>query len=175
VEVEEQLSGDIVRALVDGIADIGVYAAGTPAHGLDARPFRSDELVVLCPKGHPLARSRRVAFRDCLRYDFVGLNRGSSLLELTSRAAEDAGNALRLRVQVRSFDAMCHMIAAGLGIGVAPLAVCRSQIASLGLKAIKLSDSWASRQLVITSKAREGLSAAATSLLAHLQGMREPH
>ncbi len=33
VDVEEQLSGDIVRALLDGLADIGVFADGVPADG----------------------------------------------------------------------------------------------------------------------------------------------
>ena len=168
VEVEEQLSGDIVRALIEGIADIGVFAAGTPAHGLEPRPFQTDELVVLCPRRHPLARARKVKFSECLRYDFVGLNRGSSLLELISRAADDSGGLLSLRVQVRSFDAMCHMIAAGLGIGIVPIDACRSQVQALGLKAIELDESWARRQLVIASRLGGDLSAAATLLLEHL-------
>jgi DNA-binding transcriptional LysR family regulator len=170
IEVEEQLSGDVVRAVVDGIADIGVFAEGTPAHGLETYAFQSDQLVVLCAKGHPLARERRIAFPECLPYEFVGLNRGSSLLELTSRAAEEAGGVLRLRVQVRSFDAMCHMIAAGLGIGIAPLAACRSQIESLKLKAVSLTDPWAHRSLLIASRPGERLSAAAKLLLSHLAG-----
>ena len=170
IEVEEQLSGDIVRALVDGIADIGVFAAGTPTHGLRVRHYRADELVVLCPKGHPLSKSRRTDFRNCLRYEFVGLNRGSSLLELTSRSAEDAGLALRLRVQVRSFDALCHMVAAGLGIGVAPLDACRSQVKALDLRVVRLTDTWANRAIMIASKVSEELSSAAKRLLAHLEG-----
>ena len=134
VEVEEQLSGDIVRALMDEVADIGVFAGDTPTHGLTTQLFQTDQLFVICAKTHPLARFRKISFIDCLQYDFVGLNRGSSLLELTSRAAADAGQSLRIRVQVRSFDAMCHMISAGLGIGVAPIGVCRSQIKELKLK-----------------------------------------
>src|SRR5690606_26461337 len=98
-----QLSGDIVRALVDGVADVGVFAENTPTHGLDVAPFQRDELVLVCAPGHALAGSGRIAFRECLGYDIVGLNRGSSLLELTARAAEHTGLPMRLRVQVRSF------------------------------------------------------------------------
>jgi len=169
VEVEEQLSGDIVRALVDGLADIGVFAANVPTHGLSASAFATDELVVLCPRKHPLANRRRIGFGECLAYDFVGLNRGSSLLELTSRAAEQAGAALRLRVQVRSFDAMCHMISAGLGIGVVPLGACRAQANNLDLKVIRLAEPWALRQLQVASRSGEPLSAAAGLMLDHLR------
>lgn len=174
VEVEEQLSGDTVRALVEGLADIGVFAENTPTFGLEVTPFRTDDLVLLCSKKHPLAHLRRTDFAACLSYDFVGLNRGSSLLELTSRAAEQAGTPMNLRVQVRSFDAMCHMIAANLGVGVAPLAACRSQVGSLGLKVVRLNDDWAKRQLLLASRPMSELAPAADLLMRHLQHFSEP-
>lgn len=168
VEVEEQLSGDIVRALVQGLADIGVFAEGTPVHGLDVRPFQTDTLVLACARTHPLARRKRVAFSEALDHDFVGLNRGSSLLELTSRAAEEERRPLRLRIQVRSFDAMCQMIAANLGVGVLPLAVCRRQALALGLQVIALSDGWATRRLLVATRAGASLSSAARMFHEHL-------
>ena len=169
VEVEEQLSGEIVHALVEGLADIGVFSEGPPSHGLDTHLFQSDTLVLACAPQHALARQRRMAFIDSLDYDFVGLNRGSSLLELTSRAAEAAGKPLRLRIQVRSFDAMCQMIAANLGVGVLPLSVSRHHAKSLRLHAIRLSDTWATRRLFLATRADSRLSPAAQLLSKHLQ------
>jgi DNA-binding transcriptional LysR family regulator len=171
IEAEEQLSGDIVRALVEGVADVGVFAENVPTDGLDVMPFQSDQLVVLCSKKHPLARKRRVDFKACLQHDFVGLNRGSSLLELTSRAAATAGMQMNLRVQVRSFDAMCHMIAANLGIGVVPLGACQAQIADLRLKVVRLTDAWSSRRLLLACKSNQELPPAASLLLHHLSSM----
>ena len=49
------MSGDIVRALVEGLADVGVFAENVPTHGLNVTPFQADELVVLCARKHPLA------------------------------------------------------------------------------------------------------------------------
>ncbi|WP_395703273.1 LysR family transcriptional regulator [Aquabacterium sp.] len=171
IEVEEQLTNDIVRALLDGVADIGVFAENTPTAGLQVSTFQRDELVVLCSRRHALAKTRRLAFADCLAHDFVGLNRGSSLLELTSRAAEEAGLPMNLRIQVRSFDAMCHMIAANLGIGIVPLAACRAQIAELKLKAVRLSDAWAQRRLLLAVRAAAELTPAARLLYEHLAAL----
>ena len=56
VEVEEQLSSDTVRALMEGLADVGVIAENVPAPGLALIPFHTDELIVLCRADHPLAR-----------------------------------------------------------------------------------------------------------------------
>ena len=172
VELEEQLSGDTARALIDGIADVGVLADETPMDGLTVLPFQTNELVLLCHASHPLAKRKVVHFNTCLQYDFVGLNRGSSLLELTSRAAEKEGQHMHMRVQVRSFDAMCHMIAAGLGVGVLPLGACASQVQALKLKVVRLQDAWAQRKLVIAFNPLRELSPSAQLLLERLTASR---
>jgi DNA-binding transcriptional LysR family regulator len=168
IDVEEQLSGDIVRAVIDDLADIGVFSESAPAHGLEVIDWRVDQLVLVCPRDHPLARLRKTGFASCLQYDFVGLNRGSALLEITSLAAAQAAQRLRLRVQVRSFDAMCQMIGSGLGIGVLPLGACQAHLAAMKLKAVTLTDAWATRRLLIGVRSRETLAPAARSLLEHL-------
>jgi DNA-binding transcriptional LysR family regulator len=168
VEVEEQLSGDIVRALMDGIADIGVFAEGPITTGLDTRIMGNDQLVIACSKTHPLCKRKGISFEESLQYDFVGLNRGSSLLELTSRNAERLGKRMSLRIQVRSYDAMCQMIAVNLGIGVLPIQACAAQIKALGLKAVPLEDSWAKRNLLVATKAGINHPPACTLLSQHL-------
>jgi DNA-binding transcriptional LysR family regulator len=110
-----------------------------------------------------------VDFKTCLQYDFVGLNQGSSLLELTSRVAEKEGMHMHMRVQVRSFDAMCHMIAAGLGVGVLPLGACVSQVQALQLKVVRLKDAWAQRKLVMAYNPKRELSPSAQLLLSALK------
>ena len=170
VEVEEQLSGDIVKALLDGIADIGVLADGAPTAGLHTSIIGHDELVIVCSKSHPIRNKKRITFEECLSYDFVGLNRGSSLLELTSRQAEKLGKQMQLRIQVRSYDAMCQMIAVNLGIGVLPLQACAPQIKAMGLQAIPLEDTWAKRNLLLAMKIDGYQSPACTLLRGHLLG-----
>jgi DNA-binding transcriptional LysR family regulator len=82
---------------------------------------------------------------------------------------------MRLRVQVRSFDAMCHMIAAGLGIGVVPLAACSAQVSVLDLRVVRLKDPWAVRRLLMATKTGEALSPAAGLLLRHLADSGDQH
>jgi DNA-binding transcriptional LysR family regulator len=170
VEVEEQLSGDIVRALMDGIADIGVFAEGPITTGLETHIMGKDQLVIACSKDHPLSKRKSISFEECLEFDFVGLNRGSSLLELTSRSAEKLGKQMSLRIQVRSYDAMCQMVAVNLGIGVLPIQACATQIKAMGLKAVELEDAWAKRNLLVATKAGINHSPATKLLSQHLLG-----
>lgn len=148
VEIEEQLSGETVRALVDGLADVGIFAEGTPCDGLQTVPFQQDELVVVAPRGQGVALRGRVHFRDCLALPFVGLNPGTSLLALMSQEAEREGMPLRLRVQVRSFGAMCRMVGANLGLGLLPLSACEPLLQAYGLRVLRLRDPWARRRLL---------------------------
>ena len=168
VEVEEQISGDIVKALLDGIADIGVFADGTPTTGLETHIIGQDELVVVCSKPHPIKNRKSISFEECLDYDFVGLNRGSSLLELTSRQAERLNKQMRLRIQVRSYDAMCQMIAVNLGVGILPLQACAPQIKAMDLKVVRLEDAWAKRNLLLATKEDGRQSPASILLIEHL-------
>ena len=169
VDVEEQISGDIVKALLDGIADIGVFAEGTPTAGLETSIIGQDELVVVCNKSHPIKSRKNISFEECLAYDFVGLNRGSSLLELTSRQAERLNKQMRLRIQVRSYDAMCQMIAVNLGVGILPIQACAPQIKAMDLKVIRLDDAWAKRNLLLATKENGRQSPASTLLIEHLR------
>ena len=168
VEVEEQISGDIVKALLDGIADIGVFADGTPTAGLETHIIGQDELVVVCSKSHSIKNRKSISFEECLDYDFVGLNRGSSLLELTSRQAERLSKQMRLRIQVRSYDAMCQMISVNLGVGILPLQACAPQIKAMDLKVIRLEDAWAKRNLLLATKEHGRQSPASILLIEHL-------
>ena len=77
---------------------------------------------------------------------------------------------MQLRIQVRSYDAMCQMIAVNLGIGVLPLQACAPQIKAMGLQAIPLKDAWAKRNLLLAMKIDGYQSPACTLLRDHLLG-----
>src|SRR5690606_7459811 len=76
--------------------------------------------------------------------------------------------SLRLRIQVRSFDAICRMVAATHTIGVLPRRAAAPHARSMKLKLIGLNDDWARRWLLIGVRDSEALTAAARLLLQHL-------
>ena len=88
IDLEEQNSSDIVTAVLENRADIGVFADRTPADGLATFPYRLDELVLIVPQRHPLAGEPQVAFADTLAYDYVGLPPATSL---ATRLADESG------------------------------------------------------------------------------------
>ena len=131
IDLEEQVSEQVVLALRDGRADVGVFVQGPNTEGLEVRDFRQDELVLIVPRGHRLDQATPVAFADTLGEPWISLNPGAALLQQQQSAAMAAGRPLKLRMQVASLDAVAHMVAAGLGIGMLPRAAARPRSSSI--------------------------------------------
>ena len=72
---------------------------------------------------------------------------------------------LRLRVQVRSFDAMSRMVRAGIGLGILPHAGVIDHATSMGLRLVELDEPWAHRHLLVGWRDRDALDRPAVQLL----------
>jgi DNA-binding transcriptional LysR family regulator len=168
IDLQEHLSGDIVRAINEGAADIGICNPQADIGHLQSKPYRQDRLVLVVPRKHPLARKKQLAFVDCLDYDHVGLHSNSAIYLAQNRAAAAVGKTIALRIQVTSLDAVCRMIDNSLGIGVLP-DVAFSLMRGVGdLVAVPLSDSWALRDIVLVTRDFSALPVPARLLVEHL-------
>jgi DNA-binding transcriptional LysR family regulator len=169
IELHERDSSEVVMAVLDGRAEIGIFAERVDPLGLQTRVYRRDRLVLVVPKGHPLARRRRVSLDEVVGHDFVSLSQGTSLAQRLAAEAGALGAALRVRVHVRSFDAMCQMVAARLGIAVLPLDAVQPHIRSMGLVRVDLAGDWIHRELLIGIRNADRLSKSGRLMLAHLE------
>ena len=158
----------MVLAVLDGRADLGIFADRTPAMGLQHQSYRRDRRVLVVPSEHPLARRRKLAFADTVAYDFVSLTQSTSLAQRLALESQNSGTPLRIRIQVRSYDAMCQMVAAGLGIAVLPQVAAQPLAKALGLRVIELTDAWVERELLLGVRDLGGLARPARTLLDHL-------
>jgi DNA-binding transcriptional LysR family regulator len=121
--------------------------------------------VLIFPESHPLATRESLDFAEVLDQPFVCLHAGSAIHTFTMNAAAQLGGSLDVRIQVRSFNAVCRMVGAGVGIGMVP----NSSIVTVnGLKAVKINDAWAPRDLQLCVRSRTALSSGAAALFDHL-------
>jgi DNA-binding transcriptional LysR family regulator len=165
IDLEDSLSEDAARAVASGAAELAVVGENTPIEGLHAILCDTDELALLVPQDHALAGEARVSLAQALELDFVTLKRATSLVRQISAAAEAANRPLKIRVQVPSFDAMCHMVAAGLGVAILPRAGAAPHVKAMRLKLVELQDMPTQRRLLLVMRKRDALSAAAQALV----------
>jgi DNA-binding transcriptional LysR family regulator len=170
IDLEEKLSDEIVAAVAGGVADIGIVAGTVDMGALEVTPFRTDRFVLVAAPAHPIARRRQILFKDTLDHDFVGLERSSALQRFLAEKALRAGRRIKLRVQLRSFDAVCRLVECNVGIGVVPETTARRNAKTVELRIVALADAWALRRMMICVRDRLELPAYAKELVQHLAG-----
>ncbi|MES2362073.1 MAG: LysR family transcriptional regulator [Pseudomonadota bacterium] len=168
LDLEEQVSHAVVSTLREGRADVAVFVEGPDTTGLDTHVFRHDELVLVLPATHRFAKGKKpIAFAELLDEEWISLTSGAAMLQTQQEAALAAGRPLKLRMQVRSFDAVCNLVASGLGIAILPIGAGQSISSPVKLCRRPLADAWAKRRLLVATPEGQR-DAAITSLVEFL-------
>jgi DNA-binding transcriptional LysR family regulator len=165
IDLQEKPNAEIARGVLDGRADIGIVAGKVDTLGLQAIHFSTDRLVLATAKNHRFARRKKIAFAETLDEDAVGMQYGSTLQTFLSQVTDALGKPMKLRIQLSSFDGMCRMIGAGVGVGIVPESAARRNQAGMGIALIELTDVWSVRERYILVRDREALPRYAESLI----------
>jgi DNA-binding transcriptional LysR family regulator len=170
IGIEELPSYDIIAALAARRADIGVVADTVDMGELQGIPFRRDDLVVVLAADDPLARNDRIGFAEVLQHPFIGLDDGSALDQHIAEHAARLGARPSYRVRLRSFDAICRMVEAGVGVGVIPQTAAQRCQRSMAIEYRLLDESWAARELTVCVRDHDQLPTHTQLLMNHLVG-----
>ncbi|MBB1486401.1 LysR family transcriptional regulator [Oceanospirillum sediminis] len=166
VTLEEHSSLDILAGVAKGDADLGIVAEVDERSDMVMLPYREDLLVIIAPRTHPLAQARQIAFQEVVNQPFVMLHAGSAIHTFTMNLAASLGQHLNVRVQVRSFEAVYRMVAAGVGIGLVPREAIRQRQDDVVFLA--LNEPWAKRDLKVCYHPRIPPSGFTQLLIEHL-------
>ena len=169
VDLEERLSDEVVGLIAEGVGDLGIVAATVDVSTLETYPFRKDRFVLVVARDHKLGKRTKIPFAQVLDHEFVGLDRASALQRFLADKAAHIGQPLRLRVQLRSFDAVCRLVECNVGIGIVPETTARRVGSTMAITAVALSDAWAERDLTICVRDFSELPPYARRLVEHLR------
>ena len=165
IDLQEKPNAEIPRGVLVGRSDIGIVAGPVDTLNLRSIHFSTDRLVLVTSRRHPFARRKRIGFAETLDEDAVGMQQGSTLETFLSNMTSQLGRQLKLRIQLSSFDAMCRMIGAGVGVGVVPESAARRNQGSMNLALVELTDAWSVRERYILVRDNESLPAYAEALV----------
>jgi len=174
IDLQEKPNAEIARGVLDARADIGIVSGKIDTLGLQAIHFSTDRLVLATAKNHRFARRKKIAFAETLDEDAVGMQQGSTLQTFLGQVVDSLGKPLKLRIQLSSFDAMCRMIGAGVGVGIVPESAARRNQASMGIALIELVDAWSVRERYILVRDQTALPSYAQALIDTLCGHYRP-
>jgi DNA-binding transcriptional LysR family regulator len=169
LDVEERESADIVGAIAGGAADLGFAAEHALPEHFERFSFGEDRLMLVAPRRGEFLGRRQIDFIEVGNSDFVGLASATALAAHIAKHAARLGVRFRVRARLRDFDAICRLVAAGVGVAVMPEAAARRRAQSMPLTLVAIRDSWANRQLVICARSFKALPKPAKLLVEHLR------
>lgn len=154
VRVQELSAQGILKAVSDQAVDFGVGPAVSNQGDFNFSTILTDELCALVPKEHPLASRQRVSFRALQAMPCVTLSNFSALRQSLDNAAREAGVDLNVQYEVQQIPTLFTMVAAGLGIGIAPR-ISLGSVSAMGLHVLALVQPTIRRDMsLITLKGR---------------------
>lgn len=153
VNVSEHWSSEVIRGVLSSNADVGLLSTGLPMDGLEVHTYGFDRLCIIFTKGHPLAKKKEINLADLLDYDLITLEASSNITKLLLIEASKLEKAVRIRIQVKGFEAVIRMAKAGLGIGVVLFPVNGPiELPGDDLICKPIEEDWAKREIVLCYK-----------------------
>ncbi len=119
----------ITRALLERRLDIALVEGPVEHPRIQARRWRSDELVLIAPPDHRLASRRGVSARELLTERFVVREQGSGTRDVAERALSKHGVHPSVALQLGSTEAVKQAVAAGLGLAIVSRYAAEDQLA----------------------------------------------
>jgi len=131
----------------NAIVDLGIVQLGEDGHGRGGNPVQVerlflDEQVLIFPASHPLASfgdspETPVPLKAVAQESFVLPKPSCGMSRVIAQAFAEAGVQPRVRLETSQVEAVCEMVAAGLGIGLMPAMAMHRHYPNIGWRRIR--------------------------------------
>jgi DNA-binding transcriptional LysR family regulator len=170
VALQECSSQEVVRACLDDQADVGIGVKVDVPAGIETWFFAHDPLMVVLPRGHSAAQKQTLTFADVAAHPMVAIQSGGSLDRMVRTKAAEANLPLNVCVAVNSFDAVCRMVEAGLGIAIVPKSAASAYAGTSRFTRRPLAEAWGERELRLYALRKTPRLPSADAFISTLRG-----
>jgi DNA-binding transcriptional LysR family regulator len=163
------LSELVETKLLANELDLGLVSHDARDPRLVARPFMSDELVVIVPPGHRWAKKRHVAPRELAGETFVVAAQGAGTRAVVEERLRAQGIVLPEVLEFGNLEGAKHAVEAGLGVSVQARSVVQREVAAGSLRAVRLTGMDTRIQFFYARRKNTHLTHAARELIGLLE------
>jgi LysR family transcriptional regulator, low CO2-responsive transcriptional regulator len=156
--------GRIIDFIIDNSVDFGIVSLPVADTRLQVVQIHRDELVVMTPPGHPLAKKKEVSVAEIAQYPL--------LLPKLGRTREAVDNLLherrlkpKISMELDSSELMKRFVAADVGIGFVTASHVKAEAKANLLSIIRISDAQIKRDLALVFRKDKALSRAALAFI----------
>ncbi|MDE1181578.1 LysR family transcriptional regulator [Paraburkholderia sp.] len=163
IKILDHASSAVTEAVLRREAEFGINIAGEHHPDLTSVPLTEDRYVLICHEDHPLAKRRRIAWRQLHDHPLIFAGEVSGNRALLDVALETSSIALRSFYEVQRSSTALGLVAQGVGAAVVPrLAIQKG--AYPNVRTVELTQPAVSRTLVLVARKTAQLSPAAQAL-----------
>lgn len=166
VTVRRTLSREIPNSLLRHEIDLGVLSYDPRNPELESRPVRRDELTLIVPPGHRLARVKAVGIRELGDDLFIAHNVASPYRERVVEAFARFRTPLRVGVELPTIETIKKAVGAGMGVAFVPRMCMDDELDRGDFCAVRVRELQVARMLRVIYRRHAALSPAAQAFLA---------
>jgi len=165
VEVRRSLSREIPMALLRYEIDLGVLSYDPQNADLESTVVRLDELCLIVPPAHRLARAGETVIRELGKETFIAHSIASPYRQRVVDLFARLRTPLNIGLELPTVETIKKSVRAGMGIAFAPRMCVEDELARGEFVAVRIKEMRIQRQLRLVYRRHATLSAAAKAFL----------
>jgi len=164
ITVKRSESREVLEAIIDNSADFGVAALPVTDKRITVVPIHRDELIMIAPTGHPLAKYKEIKVTQIADYPLLLPKMGRTRDSIDSMF-EERNMKPNVSMELDSSELLKRFVAAGVGIGFCANSTALGDV-RLGIVAIvRLADAQIRRDMALVFRKDKALSRAALAFI----------
>ena len=164
ITVKRSESREVLEAIIDNSADFGVASMPVTDKRITVVPIHRDELIMIVPTGHPLAKYKEVKITQIADYPLLLPKMGRTRDSIDSMF-EERNMKPNVSMELDSSELLKRFVSAGVGIGFCANSTALGDL-RLGIIAIvKLADAQIRRDMALVFRKDKALSRAALAFI----------
>lgn len=173
VEVRRSLSREIPMALLRYEIDLGVLSYDPQNADLESTVVRLDELCLIVPPAHRLARTGETVIRELGKETFIAHSIASPYRQRVVDLFARLRTPLHIGLELPTVETIKKSVRAGMGIAFAPRMCVEDELARDEFVAVRIKEMRIQRKLRLVYRRHATLSAAAQAFLLTAREMAE--
>jgi DNA-binding transcriptional LysR family regulator len=164
LHVDRSYGSRVVQAVMDNLSDFGIAQLPILEKKLQVVRIHSDEIKLIVPPGHPLARKKSVVAQDVVGHPMLLPKTGTTRLRLNAWF-EMVEDHIQISMELDSSEMIKRFVMAGLGISFIAGSHSCEEVAAGRLVSISLAPEPLIRRLCLIYRKDKALSKAALGFI----------
>jgi LysR family transcriptional regulator, low CO2-responsive transcriptional regulator len=146
ISIYRNFSHKIVQKVQENAVDLGIVTLPQTANNMEIIPVFRDEVQVVVPKNHPLAKKRSVTAKEVAHHPLILPKTGHTRVVI-DRLLRDHREHVQISMELASVETIKKFVGAGLGISLISRTYAQPEVAAGVLKLIPLEGQKIHREL----------------------------